>query len=106
MFNLIAIQKCFLENSVFYTAHARKEMRIETYGLINEEEVKEAMMKGEIIEKYKDDEPYPSVLIYGRTNKRRPLHIVVAYDKKDDLTIIITVYHPDPRLWVDYKRRK
>ncbi len=106
MFDLGTIQKCFLENKVFYTTHARKEMRVEAYGLIREEEIEEIITKGEIIEKYEDDEPYPSVLIYGMTKKGRPLHTVVAYDEKDDLAIIITVYHPDPKLWVECRRRK
>jgi len=35
-------------------------MRSEEHGLIREEEVYEAVLKGEIIESYKDDQPYPS----------------------------------------------
>jgi hypothetical protein len=32
---------------------------------------------------------------FGLTEAKRPLHIVCAYDRKDDLTIIITVYQRD-----------
>ncbi|MBE0478874.1 hypothetical protein IBX65_07145 [Candidatus Aerophobetes bacterium] len=56
------IQKCFKEQKVLYTSHAREEMRLEERGIIREEE--------------------------------------------DDLTIVITAYQPDPRLWIDYKRRR
>jgi hypothetical protein len=58
------------------------------------------------IENYPDDEPYPSYLIYGKTKKKRPLHIVCAYSKEEDLVIVITVYQPDPQKWIDNERRK
>lgn len=100
------IQKCFRSEKILYSKHARDEMRTEVFGRIREEEVFEAVMNGEVIEVYRDDKPYPSMLIYGRTDNERPLHIVCAYSKDDNMAIIITVYHPDPNLWIDYKRRK
>jgi len=100
------IQKCFRNGKIIYTRHARDEMRIEEFGRIREEEVFEAIINGEVIEKYLDDKPYPGVLISGRTAVMRPLHVVCAYSMDDNMAIIITVYHPDPRLWIDYKRRR
>ncbi|MBI5234470.1 MAG: DUF4258 domain-containing protein, partial [Deltaproteobacteria bacterium] len=50
--------------------------------------------------------PSPSVLIYGKTTAHRPLHIVCAYDETEKLTIVITVYHPNPKSWIDCKRRR
>lgn len=47
---LDTIRRCFRENKVLYTAHARKEMRLEEHSLIKEEEVYQAALKGEIIE--------------------------------------------------------
>lgn len=35
---LDTIRRCFRENKVLYTTHARKEMRLEEHGLIREEE--------------------------------------------------------------------
>lgn len=32
--------------------------------------------------------------------------MVCAYNVEENLSIIITVYQPDPELWIDYKRRK
>jgi hypothetical protein len=68
---------------------------------IKENEESEAVLNGKIIENYSDDEPYPSCLLYGRTDNNRPL-----YASEDDLVIIITVYEPDPQKWINYERRK
>lgn len=67
MSKLNTIQRCFSGGKVLYTKHARDEMRTEPFGKIREEEVFEAVMTGEIIERYENDKPYPSVLIYGKT---------------------------------------
>lgn len=103
---LLIVQRCFKEDKVFYSTHAREEMHSEEFGVITEIEVSEVVENGEIIEEYEDDQPYPSALLYGKTTKDRPLHIVFAYSEKDDLVIIITVYQPDPLKWVDYRRRR
>jgi hypothetical protein len=100
------IRKCFEFDSVFYTRHAKVEMGVEELGRIFDHEVYEAVCSGEVIEEYPEDKLYPSVLIYGRTTSDRPLHIVCAYDIEEDLSIVITVYQPNPDLWIDYKRRK
>lgn len=52
------------------------------------------------------DESYPSCLIYGITITKIPIHIVCAYSEKDDITIIIIAYQPDPKKWIDFERRK
>lgn len=62
-------------------------------------------MKGEVVEVYSDDTPYPSQLILGWIDKR-PIHIVAAENEKDDEIIIITVYEPDRRKWSDDFRRR
>jgi len=81
-------------------------MRTEPFGKIREEEVFEAVMTGELIERYENDKPYPSVLIYGNTYTERPLHLVCAYSREEDLAVIVTVYQPDLNLWIDYRRRR
>ena len=81
-------------------------MRNEEFGPIADQEVYELVCSGEIIKQYPDDMPYPSCLIYGTTNARRPLHTVCAYAQENDQVVIITVYHPDIALWEDYTRRK
>lgn len=100
------IQGCFKSDKVLYTYHAKDEMEKEEAGEIKEIEVLEAALNGKIIEAYPEDEPYPSCLIYGRTKKHRPLHIVCAYSTDPNMAIIITVYQPNPALWIDFERRK
>jgi len=78
----------------------------EEFGRILDHEVYEAVSGGEIIGEYPDDKPYPSVLIFGKTMTDRPLHMVCAYSKEENLAIIVTVYHPHRDLWIDYKRRR
>lgn len=102
---LETIQRCFKQQKVLYTSQAREEMQLEEQGTITEEEVYQAIIN-EIIEKYEDDQPYPSILLYGKTIKERPIHIVLAYCKEDHITIVITVYQPDPKLWINYRRRR
>lgn len=67
-------------------------------------EVKEAIDNGLIIEEYVDDKPLPSYLIYGKTSKLRPIHVVVGVD--EDVAAIITVYEPDPDKWIDFTKRR
>lgn len=100
------IQYCFKVDKVLFTKHARDEMEVEELGEILENEVYDATLNGKIIETYLEDEPYPSCLIYGRTHINRPLHIVCAYTSESDLAIIITVYRPDPKQWINFERRK
>ena len=100
------IQRCFRNGKALYTRHAREEMQKEIFGRIREEEVFETIMKGEVVEGYENDKPYPSMLISGTTDNERHLHVVCAYSVEDDLAIVVTVYQPDPNLWIDYRRRK
>ena len=86
------IQHCSETDRVLYTKHAREEMLAEEFGEIAEEEVYQAIQNCQVIESYEHDMPYPSILILGRANAERPIHIVFAYSKADDLAIIITVY--------------
>lgn len=73
---------------------------------ITEEEIRKTLRDGEIIELYPDDTPYPSRLVLGRPGGR-PLHVVVADNTRENETIVVTVYEPDPALWTaDFRRRK
>jgi len=100
------IRKCFDLERVLYSGHARHEMRVEEFGQITDQEVYEAVKNGKVIEEYPNDRPYTSVLVFGKTNSKRPIHIVCAFDAENNQTIIITVYHPDPNVWDDFQRRK
>ena len=73
---------------------------------ISVKEVEEAIRnRGEVIEDYPDDKYGPSCLILGFTNAGRPLHIQCSRPSRP-LMKIITLYQPDPELWMDLRIRK
>jgi hypothetical protein len=61
--------------------------------------------RSEVIEDYPDDKYGPSCLILGFTSAGRPLHVHCSYPTRP-LIKVVTVYEPDPDLWVDLKIRK
>ena len=71
---------------------------------IRVEELREAIMAGEVIEEYPNDKYGPSCLIFGFTIANRPLHVQCSYPSRP-LVKIITLYEPDPKIWIDFKLR-
>ena len=61
---------------------------------ISREGVKWVICNGEIIEKYPEDEPFPSALFFGMW-QNQPLHAVVAHDASTQKLFVVTVYWPD-----------
>jgi hypothetical protein len=73
---------------------------------ISRDGVKQALLDGEFIEEYPDDNPLPSGLILGFVNEI-PLHVVIGIDKESKYCYIITAYRPDSEYFEsDYKTRK
>ncbi|MBI3755158.1 MAG: DUF4258 domain-containing protein [Deltaproteobacteria bacterium] len=105
MSNPIELIKKFSKHLKF-SQHAKDEMLYEEFGEIYEVEIKEALTNCELLEEYSGDRLYPSYLLFGKTNNGRPLHIVCAPLIEDEKLVIITVYQPDPALWVDFRWRK
>jgi hypothetical protein len=69
------------------------------------DDVINVLMKGEIIEQYPDDYPYPSCLVLGLTVSGRYLHIVCGGSETE--LWLITAYYPNPDDWSDdFKVRK
>ncbi len=58
-----------------------------------------------IIEDYPDDKYSPSCLILGYTKNRRPLHVQCNYPNQSFIKVI-TLYQPDPELWINDRVRK
>lgn len=70
-------------------------------------ETEYALLHGEVIEHYPDDQPYPSCLVLGWLASGDPLHIVCSRGLTEPALRIMTVYEPDDALWEDdYKTRK
>jgi len=92
---------CIPEN-IEITMHAAKRLEQRN---ITINDVISCIHKGEIIERYPDDYPYPSCLILGISAKQIYIHVVVGSDLE---TIwIVTAYYPDLNKWEpDLKTRK
>jgi len=69
------------------------------------DEVEQAIAAGEIIENYPDDKYGPSCLVLGFTRSERPLHVQCSYPSRA-LVKLITMYQPDPELWIDLRVRR
>lgn len=72
---------------------------------ISVKEIRNVMSIGEIIEDYPDDKYGPSCLVFGMTDKNRPVHIQCSYPSRTIIKVI-TVYEPDPERWIDFKIRR
>lgn len=72
---------------------------------ISRAEVKTVLSKGELIELYEKNKPFPSgLLMYMGTE---PLHVVAALDPETGGCYVITVYRPDSQHFeADLKTRK
>ena len=70
-------------------------------------EMEQALLQGEIIERYPDDQPYPACLVLGWLTLGDPLHIVCSRGNVEPALRIVTLYEPEDALWEsDYKTRK
>lgn len=94
-----------MRNKIKYVFRIHAVRRMFQRG-IDEKEVKDILEKGETIEEYPDDTPFPSRLALG-WSAHRPLHVVVADNQKSGERIVVTVYEPSPDQWDnEFKRRK
>ena len=61
---------------------------------IDPEEVAFILTHGQVIERYDEDFPLPSVLLNGRTTANRSLHVVVGINADEQKLVIITTGIP------------
>ena len=98
------IKKIAEKDRIAFKRHSAIRMRERG---IRADEVKEALMNGEIIEDYPEDRPFPSCLVLGFADNQKPIHAVLAMDVDDRIIWVITVYSPSDEEWEHgYKRRK
>ena len=90
-------------NRVRITDHADEEAEADQ---LTFDEIYFSVLHGEIIEEYPTDNPYPSCLIYGQTFGGDPVHSVWAYNEQNGWAVLITVYRPDPNLWINWRERR
>ncbi len=89
-------------NTFEFSQHALDQTLLRN---ISVDEVREAIASAEVIEDYPADKYGPSCLLLGWTSARRPLHVQCSYPSRP-LIKIITLYEPDPVLWIDFRTRK
>ena len=97
-----ALQDLCQDKNIAMTKHAKNRL-IERN--INIENIKNAIMTGEIIEQYENDKPFPSCLLLGTAEQNKYIHVVASID--NEFLYIITAYYPDENKWeLDFKIRK
>lgn len=85
-----------------WTTHALERLQERNISL---DQVRNAILNGEIIEQYPNDRPFPSCLVVGWMENNVPLHVVCGIG--NDFLWIITSYYPNPEKWEnDNKTRK
>lgn len=72
---------------------------------ISDREIREAATELEIIEDYPEDKYSPSCLTLGFTHANRALHLQISRMAGDSVRII-TLYEPDPTVWINYRKRR
>ena len=97
------IRNKIVQNQFEFSQHALNQSIVRHIGV--QEELREAMANGQIIEDYPDDKYGPSCLILGFTVAARPLHVQCSYPSRP-LVKIITLYEPNPELWINFKVRR
>lgn len=81
--------------------HAERERQKDK---ITMNELNQAFSNLELIEDYPEDPRGHSALFLGFASGK-PIHMVIG-DFDAQLMTIITVYRPDPKKWIEYKRRR
>ena len=88
---------------VHITGHAYDEAEEDQ---LSYDDIFASVYQGEVIEDYPDDKPFPSCLVYGNTYSAEPVHSVWAYSHEGGRAILVTVYRPDPDMWIDWRVRR
>lgn len=73
---------------------------------ISQDVVVKVIMKGEVIEDYPHNTPFPSCLMLGWVEEK-PYHVVVSFDENLGTGYIITAYEPSlDKFEPDFKTRR
>ena len=83
--------------------HATKRMYQRN---ISHADLRTILSNGFVIEEYDTDFPFPSILLNGKSENGRSIHVVVGVDAEEKRLYIITVYEPELEKWTDdFSRR-
>ena len=102
MIDIKVLQEYYKEDKVIVSIHAQERLRQRG---IKIKDIKHCILFGEIIEQYPDDFPFPSCLIFGKSEDNQIIHVVVS--DEGGMSRIITAYFPDTHKFEDdLKTRK
>lgn len=87
-----------VDYAIEYRVHSTRRM---FQRHIDTEDVTFILTHGQVIERYDEDFPLPSVLLNGRTAANRPSHVVVGINVHEKKLVIITTYEPDALQWAN-----
>ena len=97
------IQSLIKAHRYRFSSHAEKERHADQ---ITADEFEQSMgVAPEVIEDYPNDPRGPSCLVLGFTARGDPIHAVCGMSVPNVL-IIVTIYRPDPREWLDWRTRR
>ena len=97
--SLDALRRSVLQSArqkILFLPHAIRQMSWPDR-MITALEVRQVVMRGEIIEDYPEDSRGHSCLLLGRDAEGRAIHVVCS--PKPGFLAIITAYTPDPSEW-------
>lgn len=97
------IRQAVANNDYVLTYHART--RKSERG-IEEREIIETILHGEVVERYPHDQPCPKCLFMYPVRPGEPLYISCAYDQAGQVAVIVTVHWFDPEYWLDWRTRR
>ena len=89
-FEIEGLREAFAAGRIHWHAHALARFLERE---ISRSEILNAVMRGEIIDTYPADRPYPSCLLFH--NDELPVHVVAAVDPATSIGHVITAYRPD-----------
>jgi len=97
------VKELIREKSYRLTLHAEIERDADQISMI---ELEEGLLynHSEIIEDYPEDPRGHSFLILGVMKKEQVIHALCSIH--EETLIVITLYRPDPDLWIDWKKRR
>ena len=94
----------FVKNGNYrMTLHAEIERDADRISMV---EIEDALSgeRCELIEDYPGDPRGHSFLLLGFTINGQPIHAVCSFH--EEVLVIITVYRPDPALWINWRVRR
>jgi len=97
--DLDKMRRLVREGRYFFYTHALTEAKKDG---IAPEDVIHTILTGEVIEKYPERQ---RTLIFATLAHRIPLHVVCDYSQVNVL-LIVTVYIPENKQWIDFRVRR